>query len=163
MYTKQLFDSLFEYDPTEGVLTSKATGLSATRVRVRKSDGYTTTYANVGRKAISVARIAWTIMTGEVLTTDIQIDHENVDATDNRWFNLRKATAQENSFNRRKRVDNTSGFKGVSFNKQSGTYQAYIYKGGKKFSLGLYKTPEEAYEARCRESHKFHGDFANNG
>ena len=43
---------------------------------------------------------------------------------------------------------NTSGVKGVSLNKDSGKYSAYIYHKGVKHDLGAYTTLEEASEVR---------------
>ena len=43
---------------------------------------------------------------------------------------------------------NTSGIKGVSFNKDTGTWKAYISLRGKQLYLGLYPTKEAAAQAR---------------
>lgn len=52
--------------------------------------------------------------------------------------------------------NNTSGFKGVCFNKRRQTYQAYICVQGKRFHLGWYPTLESAVEARKAAEEKYH-------
>ncbi len=91
------------------------------------------------------------------------IDHIDGDRLNNAWQNLRNATKEENSRNRRMSSINTTGFKGVSFRKDIGKYTAYInYKKLKKH-LGVFDTPEEAYAAYCEAALKYHGEFANFG
>lgn len=45
---------------------------------------------------------------------------------------------------------NTSGLAGVSLNKQTGKYVAYIHKNNKKIHLGYFDTKEEAEQARIK-------------
>ena len=55
----------------------------------------------------------------------LTVDHINGDRLDNRRQNLRVCTQGQNNCNRLERVDNTSGFRGVS-QRKDGRYQAYI-------------------------------------
>ena len=52
-----------------------------------------------------------------------EVDHVNGDGLDNRRSNLRLATRTQGRANRRRFKTNTSGFKGVSFDKQSGRWK----------------------------------------
>ncbi|PSH64745.1 hypothetical protein CU103_12440 [Phyllobacterium sophorae] len=90
-------------------------------------------------------RLAWLFVTGEWPEDDI--DHKNGIRDDNSWSNLRPATRAENQQNRTKRVDNKSGYIGVTWYKPTGKWNAQIKVGGKKKSLGLHDHPEPAYEA----------------
>ena len=45
------------------------------------------------------------------------VDHYNSNGLGNQKSNLRCATQQQNQQNQKKRIDNTSGYKGVSFHK----------------------------------------------
>jgi glycosylphosphatidylinositol transamidase (GPIT) subunit GPI8 len=45
--------------------------------------------------------------------TEVMIDHENHDGLDCRRRNIRRATHFQNQYNANKRIDNTSGFRGV--------------------------------------------------
>ena len=90
----------------------------------------------------------------------MQVDHINNNTLDNRRSNLRVCTIPENSRNCKKYRNNTSGFKGVSWNVRIKKWQAYISIGGSKNkNLGCYNTPEEAYKAYCEASKKYHGEF----
>ena len=57
--------------------------------------------------------------------------------------NCRWTTRTVQNRNQRKRRDNTSGYKGVSFRKDRNKYIAQIYIKSKKISLGYYKTAVE--------------------
>lgn len=80
---------------------------------------------------------------------DGPVDHINGDGLLNRKSNLRICTQTENARNVSgpTRV-NTTGFRGVSIVKKTGRYRARICVDGKKISVGVYATPEEANEAR---------------
>lgn len=59
----------------------------------------------------------------------------------------------------RKRSDNTSGHKGVSFDKRSGKWRAYIVVKGKYYDLGLHKDLSDAVAARKRGEAKYHKPY----
>ena len=86
-----------------------------------------------------------------------KVDHIDNNPANNNVKNLRWATSSDNSCNRGKQKNNTTGFKGVSFDKHAKKYQAYININGKKKSLGYFKNVEDAskaYEAKAKEIHQ---------
>jgi hypothetical protein len=87
------------------------------------------------------------------------VDHISGDTLDNRKSNLRICSLAENSRNSKLSKANTSGYKGVSFDKKNGKWRAFITKNRKQYSLGYFETPEEAYRAYCEASKKYHGEF----
>ena len=87
-----------------------------------------------------------------------QGDHKNGNPLDNRRNNLRPATKPQQSFNKKLRSDNSTGFKGVSIDK--GRFRARIHINKKEILIGYYDTAEKAYEAYCEAAKKYHGDFA---
>ncbi len=94
------------------------------------------------------------------LASDPMVDHQNGNGLDNRRQNLRFCVNSENGGNRRKSKNNTSGYKGVCWNKRQKKYVGYIMKQHQNFFLGYFDTPEEAaqaYDARARE---LFGEFA---
>ncbi len=78
-------------------------------------------------------------------------------ALDCRRANLRLATHKQNAANRGPQKNNTSGFKGVAFDKKNGTHpwMAFFKLDGIRHHLGYFATPEEAarvYDAAAREA-----------
>ena len=76
------------------------------------------------------------------------IDHIDRNPLNNRIENLRETTRQLNQLNTNMYATNKSGFRGVSFYKQSKKWRAAICIQKKYIHLGLYDTKEEAYAAR---------------
>lgn len=88
------------------------------------------------------------------------VDHRDTDGLNNRKNNLRSATKAENNWNARTRLDNSSGFKGVSFDKRLGRWKAYICASTKVIYLGLHNTAEAAAAAYDRAAVEMFGGFA---
>ena len=105
-----------------------------------------------------VHRVAWLLTFGE--WPPAVIDHINGDPSDNRIVNLRAATHRENIRNQAKRLDNTSGFKGVHLFARTGRWQAYITTNGKRKHLGYFSDPESAHAAYVAAAERLHGEFA---
>jgi hypothetical protein len=104
-------------------------------------------------------RVAWVVFYGA--WPKKQIDHINCIRDDNRILNLREATNQQNGFNRNAPSSNTSGFKGVHWNKKDKKWQAHIRVSGKRKHLGYFDCPEVAAAAYEVAAQKYHGQFAN--
>ena len=88
------------------------------------------------------------------------IDHINRDVLDNRKSNLRLCTKSQNQHNRGKNKNNTTGYKGVTWNKARNKYVAKIKKNGKTIYLGYYDTAIEAALAYDEAALRLHGEFA---
>lgn len=91
---------------------------------------------------------------------NLDVDHINGDKLDNRKSNLRPATRGQNLHSRPKLITNSSGFKGVFFEKSCSKWRAQIHCKGKKFHCGVFKTAEEAARAYDRYALKLFGPFA---
>lgn len=89
-----------------------------------------------------------------------EIDHINGDKLDCRRTNLRIVTRQQNSLNKAKHKDNTSGYKGVHWFKRDKKWQAQICNAGKRYHLGYYKDIREAAKAYNNAAKKLHGNYA---
>lgn len=88
------------------------------------------------------------------------VDHINHDTLDNRKENLRLCSNSQNHANQRMVVMNTSGFKGVSWYKALGKWQARLRADQKLRHIGFFKTALDAALAYDREALKTFGEFA---
>jgi len=95
-------------------------------------------------------------------------DHVNGDVLDCRKDNLRRATHQENGWNKAKQksvrgLQPTSQYKGVSRveSKTKGTrWVALIRHSGRTFRLGYFSTEEAAARAWNKKAKEYRGEFA---
>lgn len=87
-------------------------------------------------------------------------DHVNLDRLDNRRCNLRIASKAHNGWNRNKRIDNTSGYKGVYMCRSTGRWRAEIRANHVSYKLGRFDNPIQAALACDRAAIRLHGDFA---
>ena len=92
----------------------------------------------------------------------IKIDHINGRETrnDNRKYNLRIATSQENNRNKTYTSKSRSGFIGVSFRKNRNKWRAYITINGKQVNLGVYNNFTDAVKTRLEAELKYFNEFA---
>jgi hypothetical protein len=90
----------------------------------------------------------------------LEIDHISLNKLDNRRENLRIATTQQNQYNKNKYSNNTSGFKGVSFDKRNQKFRARINIDGKEKFLGYFATAVGAHEEYKRAAIQHNGEFA---
>lgn len=88
------------------------------------------------------------------------IDHRNGDGLDNQRRNLRPATGTQNNANTRRRTDNTSGFKGVSWRPDANRWHARVQSGRKLRHLGYFDTAEAAARAYDAAARELFGEFA---
>ncbi len=107
------------------------------------------------QKTIRMHRVIMNVTDPKIL-----VDHRNGDGLNNQSENLRICTYTQNSHNASKHADNTSGYKGVSWHKATGKFQAQIRVNGEKLHLGLFSTAEEASDAYDEAAKKHHGEFA---
>jgi len=87
-------------------------------------------------------------------------DHMNRDGLDNRRSNLRACTRSQNAMNQCRQKGCPSRFKGVTWHKGVGKWQARITASGNCTYLGLYDTEEEAALVYNRAALECFGEFA---
>jgi hypothetical protein len=85
-------------------------------------------------------------------------DHRDQDTLNNRRDNLRAANHCQNGYNRRKHVDNTSGYKGVG--RWGDRWRAFIAADRRDIHIGLFNSPLEAARAYNDAASRLHGEFA---
>ena len=103
-------------------------------------------------------QLAWLYMTGRWGRPTI--DHRDGDVTNNRWSNLRRATASQNNANRGRPRNNTSGYKGVYRGRRPGQWCAHIGRNRRTIHLGTFPTAQAAHAAYVAAARKLFGEFA---
>ena len=105
-------------------------------------------------------RLIYWLCTGIRPPDDMIIDHIDGNPSNNKIDNLRLVTYSQNAINVKLQKSNTSGYKGVKFNKNYNTWVSTISINNKNISLGSFKTKEEAITARKNAEPLYHGEFA---
>lgn len=89
-----------------------------------------------------------------------EVDHVNMNRSDNRVENLRSASTSQNQANRRARSVNASGLKGVTWKPRHQKWEARIGVNGRLIYIGLFDSPEKAHAAYVEAARRHHGEFA---
>lgn len=142
--------SLFHYCPDSGKFT---------RLSGRKKVGNVNTSGHlqiqIGDSTFLASRLAYLYMVGEWPAN--QMDHIDLNRTNDRWENLRPATPSENARNRSVRSDSLTGIKGVTA--MGDRFQARVSFEGRRYSAGYFDTLEEAAAAVKELRAQLHGEF----
>ena len=93
------------------------------------------------------------------------VDHKDGDGLNNSRQNIRIATKHQNEFNQGLRLNNTSGYRGVSLARKHKPLDADKWRAGiclnqKYYSLGAFGTREEAARAYDAKAKELFGEFA---
>lgn len=138
MITQQYLLDKFHYDPLTGVFKRKATGHVYTTTN--KKYGYI--HLSCLGKTYTIHRLIWLMQTGSFPIG--VIDHIDGDRLNNKWNNLRDTSQSDNCHNRPEPKHNTSGIKGVWYDKKSQKRQGQIMKTRTNYKTILYETKEKA-------------------
>jgi len=87
------------------------------------------------------------------------VDHIDRDPTNNHIENLREASKSENTCNSKLRRDNTSGVKGVAWDKAKRKWVAKLYANNRCVNLGRFAIFDDAVRAITNAYSKHHGNF----
>ena len=129
-------------DTENGLITRKKDGKI---IGHKKRGGYVEFGFNYAH--YQAHRVILTKHLGREIKEGYHCDHINHNPNDNRIFNLRELSHQENNQYRQLSSKNTSGYKGVGWDKYNKKWKAQIKLNYKSMHLGNFDTPEEAYEA----------------
>lgn len=92
-------------------------------------------------------------------TKGFEVDHINGNGLDNRRENLRIVTHHQNCMNTKRQRNNTSGFKGITWDKQMKKWRARISVNRKPVLLGLFKNKFEAALVYEQAATRYFGEF----
>lgn len=127
---------------------------------VRENTNYAKRHARFRENPVSLHRVVLERVLQRSLAEGEQVDHVNNNGLDNRRENLRLATSAQNGLNKRISRRNTSGYKGVSWEKRPQKWQAYITHNRKMMSLGKFDDILDAARAYNAAAMKLYGEFA---
>jgi hypothetical protein len=159
MLTPARLRELLSYDPVVGEwrwLISRGNVRCGSIAGTINKSGYR--HIGIDGHRYTSNRLAILYMTGSWPVH--MVDHKNGITDDDRWDNLRMATNAQNQYNSKLRSDNTSGFRGVSFDKNHNRWRVTIRVDGKERYIGRFATREEGAMAYGKESERLHGEFA---
>lgn len=148
--------AIFDYDPCSG--RTKRLTKTAHRQKIGEEIGWinSTTgyrYATIRGKTKPLTHWIWFHQTGKFPTK--HIDHIDGNILNNSWDNLRQVSRNENMSNKHGPQSNNSlGVLGVD--KLGNKYRARLRRPGVSTThLGMFTTPEEAYQVYLTERSKF--------
>ena len=115
---------------------------------------------NGKRRSEALHRVVMARMLERELEKGEQVDHINGDPLNNSRSNLRLATHGQNMSNRRVQVNNTSGYKGVTFRVKRNKYESAISYNGSMIYLGYFESAINAAKAYDAAALEHFGEFA---
>ncbi len=89
-----------------------------------------------------------------------QVDHVNGDSFDNQRSNIRLSTQAQNLMNARKRKGTLSKYKGVTWNRNRETWNAYITVNKEFVHLGVFRNEMKAAKAYDEAAKEHFKEFA---
>lgn len=101
-----------------------------------------------------------TIYMHRVLCAGKKVDHKNHDSLNNQRHNLRPCSHAENIHNSKVQKNNTSGFKGVGWDKTRNKWMAYIKVNMRRKTLGRFEDVRVAASVYDVAAVENFGEFA---
>jgi hypothetical protein len=116
------------------------------------ADGYAYRQVCKGRTKTYRGKVDSILMHRAIMQTPdgMDTDHINMNKLDNQRHNLRITNRTQNNFNTGIHSNNTSGYRGISWNKRLKRWRVYIGGSLNRTELGHYKNIKEAVLARKR-------------
>lgn len=159
MITYQQARNLFSYNPVTGHLTSSSTGKRVGSIKYKRGRPACRIVRITKSQRMNEATVIWVWMTG-VPPAD-EVDHKDLDSTNNKWLNLREANDTTNAFNRRKYGNSPYKWvQEVAMRNGPPRYRARVTAYGKRESSIYFDTPEEAHSAALVIAARIHGKYS---
>lgn len=156
--TQERLKELLHYEPESGIFTRlKTAGRYVAGAIAGSMDDEGYLRISIDGKHYRSARLACLYMTGEM---PIEADHINRIRHDDRWENIRQADRRQNAANRKLQRNNTSGFKGISWDKRRNLWGVNATIDGKLRWFGYFDDIELAGLVSSEVRSKIYGEFA---
>ena len=157
--TQEYLREIIYYDPETGWMSWNENKVWTKRGAIGYTNSWGYRVVMIDGKNYFVHRLAWLYIYGYF--PPHQLDHVNHDRLDNRISNLREVTNQQNQMNRRF-TGNSSGFRGVYWDKERKRWAPKIKVNQVIINLGRFTTLEEAISMRLFAEAEY-GFHANHG
>jgi hypothetical protein len=159
MLSQDELKTLLDYCPETGhfrwnICKNKAMSVGDLAGNINR-DGYR--HIMINGRTFKAHRLVWLYVYGQF--PENEIDHINLNKSDNRLINLREATRSQNNINKANQRNNTSGHKGVCWHKASNKWRARISMNNKRIHLGSFTNIEDAVDAYNNSAIKLHQNF----
>jgi len=157
--TQEKLKRLLRYDPKTGHFYWRVARRGITkgmRAGYAVQRGYV--YICIDRQMYLAHRLAWLYKKGGWPADEL--DHKNRRPSINKWSNLRLANSTLNKINSNLNSKNTSGYKGVTWNKKLKKWCARLYINKAPKALGFYTNKKHAALAYKLAAIKHYKEFA---
>jgi len=91
------------------------------------------------------------------------LDHIDGDPGNNRIENLRLCTKTTNGYNAKLSKRNSTGLKGLTWNKVNKNWRCGFHANGERVEVGSFMDKDEAIKALVKARGVHHGEFMNHG
>lgn len=157
MITQDCVKRLFRYE--DGILY-RLTNISQCKIgdvagHINKSLGYV--MIRVNGKMCYLHHIIYLYHNGFIPK---RIDHIDNNTLNNRIENLRECTQMQNCHNRIARINSSSKYKGVGFDRDLNKWRAYIRLKGRQVHLGVFESEKDAALAYNKSAKSHFKEFA---
>lgn len=162
--TAEYIRSILDYNPETGIFTWKKRTDASNEVNGKYAGKIAGTYMGSGISIVInkvpyvASNLAWLYMTGE--WSKKEINHKDLDCQNICFNNLREATRSQSNATRHIQKNNTSGYKGVRWDKKRKYWYAIIKVQKKQIWCGCFDSPQKAHIAYCQAARKYFGEFA---
>lgn len=158
--TAENVNDLFDY--REGVLFWKKKVsrniFVGKQITSKSGNGYL--QVSIKKKMYPVHRIIFLMFNGYLPKI---VDHIDRNPLNNRIENLREATNVQSGYNRGLQSNNTSGTKGVVWNKKASKWQVQLWIDKKYKYFGVYSDKGLAELVAIEATNKYHKEFSSYG
>lgn len=164
MLTQEYLKSILEYNQYTGIFR----WLISPSHRVNAGDEAGNKHPATGYCCIKIRgklhlahRLAFLWVTGRMPSG--YVDHIDGNRFNNIWSNIRDGSMSQNQHNRPANKNNTSGVKGVHWDKRKSRWVAKIKLNGKDIHIGTFVDIISAELAVRKARVNHHGEYANHG
>lgn len=131
--------------------------IAGTKAKYGRKQNYVTWNINIDKTPYKNHNIIWKLVYNEDISENLEIDHIDRDACNNKIENLRLVTKSENMINKRKNSRNSSGYSGVYWCESRNEYQIQASKDKKWITIGYADSLNEAIYMRIKHQIKEYG------